>query len=275
MARSESAKSASRLIPENQGYNSRITGFWGCSMYRHRAIALGAGLLLVAAFANAISKDAIRIKVLDSETHSVTLDDSGVPKNCDPLTYDAYCHNSKTAEVINTILVQVGDEPPFRITCAIDSKWSRCIPLPKGESFDAKREKRGIVVYYEDDKGKMRSQLYTYVAQDAKANTAQPAAAGQTQPGPAATKNAAQASPVPAPAGSGQQTVKCTFSSTPSGAEVTLDGRYVGSTPSILEVATGNHTVLISLPGFAPWKRELTVSPGSELTVNAVMEKLQ
>jgi hypothetical protein len=69
--------------------------------------------------------------------------------------------------------------------------------------------------------------------------------------------------------------VKCSFSSTPPGAEVAVDGRYVGSTPSLLNLSTGTHTVAISLPGFAPWKRDLTVAAGSELTVNAILEKAQ
>ena len=70
-----------------------------------------------------------------------------------------------------------------------------------------------------------------------------------------------------------RETVRCTFGSTPAGAEVTLDGRYVGSTPSVLGVTVGTHIVVISMPGFAAWKRELAVASGSELTVNAVLEK--
>jgi hypothetical protein len=31
----------------------------------------------------------------------------------------------------------------------------------------------------------------------------------------------------------------------------------------------------VSLSGYVQWKRDLTVSPGSELTVNAVLEKAQ
>jgi hypothetical protein len=69
--------------------------------------------------------------------------------------------------------------------------------------------------------------------------------------------------------------VKCSVSSTPSGADVTLDGRYVGSTPSVLGLTTGTHVVVISMAGFAQWKRELAVTAGSDLTVNAVLQKAQ
>ncbi|MGC2559025.1 MAG: PEGA domain-containing protein, partial [Terriglobales bacterium] len=70
-------------------------------------------------------------------------------------------------------------------------------------------------------------------------------------------------------------TVECSFSSTPAGADVTVDGRYVGSTPSVLGVATGSHVVVIKMNGFAEWKRELAIEPGSELTINAVLQKGQ
>jgi len=49
----------------------------------------------------------------------------------------------------------------------------------------------------------------------------------------------------------------------------------VGSTPSVLTLSVGNHAVEVALPGFAQWKRDLTVSTGSELTVNAVLQKVQ
>lgn len=244
-------------------------------MNRRRIATLQAGLVLVSLFASAAVRNAtIRIKVLDSETRSVSLDDNGVPKNCDPTNYDAYCHSSKTATVTNTLLVQEDDQPPFRITCAVESKWSRCVPLEKGISFDGKKEKRGIVIYYVDEEGKARKQLYTYVA-DTKGHPTEPAPVDERNPNSAPTETAGRASAAAASAGSPRKEVKCNFNSTPSGAEITLDGQYVGSTPSELSVSTGTHVVVVSMPGFAQWKRELTVSPGSELTVNAVLEKVQ
>ena len=254
-------------------------------MSKSRMAALLAVLLLVAVLANAATKNAIRVKVLDSETHSVVLDDSGVPKNCDQMNYDAYCHSSKTEQVTNTLLVQEGNGTPYRVACTIESKWSRCIPLPKGQSFDARKEKHGITVYYVDDDGKPRKQLYTSLAADAKsapattapAVAAPPTGASAQKPAPALAQ-AQNAAPAPAAevAASGmRETVKCSFSSTPAGAEVTLDGRYVGSTPSVLGLTVGTHVVVISMPGFAQWKRELAVASGSELTVNAVLQKAQ
>ncbi len=251
-------------------------------MSMRRMAALQAGLLLVAIFANATSRDnTIRIKVLDSEAHSVSLEGSDVPKNCDQVNFDAYCNNSRTSLLTNVLLVQEGNDPPFRIACTIDSKWSRCALLTKGESFDAKKEKRGIIVYYIDDNGKARSQLYTLVDTVGKARPPVSAAAVAVQPVPAvAAPQQSPPAPTPTPPPVSAQealpeTVRCSFSSTPSGAEITLDGRYMGNTPSVLGLTTGTHVVVLFAPGFAQWKKELTVSSGSEVTVNASLQKTQ
>jgi len=242
-------------------------------MKRCRIKILQLGFLLVSVLASGATRNGIiRIKVLDSETRSISMGDNGVPKNCDAVNYDAYCHSSKTAEVTNTLLVQDGENPPFRVSCNVDTKWSRCALLLKGASFDAKREKRGLEIYYVDDQGKVRKQLYTYVG-DETGKPAQPAAGIEKEAGATGTVKAGQEPSLSN--GNPQAEVKCSFTSTPSGADITVDGRYVGSTPSVVSVSTGNHEVVVSLQGYAAWKRELRVSEGSELTVNAVLEKGQ
>ena len=167
--------------------------------------------------------------------------------------------------------------------------------MPKGTSFDARREKHGIIVYYEDDKGKARRQLYTLA--EAATTKAKPAVGTATATAPASPTSATgsenpKVAPAPvasmtsagnaavveertsAAVGHGE-TVKCNFASTPPGAEVTVDGRYVGSTPSVLGLATGTHVIVVSMDGYSRWKRELAVTAGSELTVNAVLEKVR
>ncbi|HVQ40491.1 MAG TPA: PEGA domain-containing protein [Pyrinomonadaceae bacterium] len=62
--------------------------------------------------------------------------------------------------------------------------------------------------------------------------------------------------------------------STPDGAEITIDGKYVGSTPSTLTLAAGEHTVKVEKQGFKLWERPMTVSTGGTLTVDATLEKL-
>jgi len=267
------------------------------SMSMRRIAALQAGLLLVAMLANAASlKNTMRIAVLDSVTRAVPLDNNGVPTNCDGITFDAYCRSTTNVPLVSTLLVQEGDNPPFRVSCTIESRFSRCTPLPKGATFDARREKKGISVYFVDDKGKMRSQLYKLVDTGGKASPQATAAAIATQPAPPAvtpaqnspapapvTQIAASARSSPAPAPAPQQLppekvsekVKCNFSSTPAGAEITVDWRYVGNTPSEIGLSIGTHVVVISMPGFAEWKRELSVAPDSAVNVAANLQKTQ
>ncbi|MGB7639936.1 MAG: hypothetical protein WBL82_01560, partial [Terriglobales bacterium] len=126
-----------------------------------------AGMVAASAFlslANAATRNnEMRVKVVNSETRSDAVEGGDVPKNCDGANFDAYCNNSNTRVLTNTLVVQEDDGTTFRVACTVDAKFSRCVPLPTGESFDARREKHGITVYYVDDKGKARSQLYTFV----------------------------------------------------------------------------------------------------------------
>jgi hypothetical protein len=61
--------------------------------------------------------------------------------------------------------------------------------------------------------------------------------------------------------------------STPPGAEVYVDGDFVGTTP-IAEhsLPMGKHDIELRKKGFAPWKRQLSVSSGTRATVAAEME---
>jgi len=62
------------------------------------------------------------------------------------------------------------------------------------------------------------------------------------------------------------------ISSTPPSADVEVDGKFVGNTPSSVSLSAGEHTVKITKKGFKPWERKLTVSGGSA-NVNAELEE--
>jgi len=76
-------------------------------------------------------------------------------------------------------------------------------------------------------------------------------------------------------AGASQSTptnARLEITSNPAGAEISVDGNFVGDTPSELAVATGIHTITISKHGYKPWDRKLTVS-GGKVTVAAELER--
>ena len=66
---------------------------------------------------------------------------------------------------------------------------------------------------------------------------------------------------------------KLSVSSTPEGADIEVDGNFVGNTPSELSITEGDHTVHIRKAGFKPWERKLKTSAGSAVRINAELEK--
>ena len=63
-------------------------------------------------------------------------------------------------------------------------------------------------------------------------------------------------------------------SSNPIGAEVFADGDFVGNSPAVLKLAPGKHTVAVKSSGYSDWAKEITVQNGSQLQLNANLERL-
>lgn len=61
------------------------------------------------------------------------------------------------------------------------------------------------------------------------------------------------------------------ISSDPAGADIYLDGQFVGNTPSVLHVAAGPHKIQIQSGKTNSWERDLTVLKDSEVTVHAAL----
>jgi hypothetical protein len=63
--------------------------------------------------------------------------------------------------------------------------------------------------------------------------------------------------------------------STPAGADVNVDGAFVGSAPATLKLKPGKHTIKVTMAGYKDWSRDMTVLPGSQVNLAATMEKTQ
>lgn len=80
---------------------------------------------------------------------------------------------------------------------------------------------------------------------------------------PAAAKPAAAVTPT--------ATTLVSVSSTPAAADIEVDGVFVGSTPSGINLSLGDHTVVIRKRGFKTWERKLRVG-GDGVKVDAELE---
>jgi hypothetical protein len=70
----------------------------------------------------------------------------------------------------------------------------------------------------------------------------------------------------------GGPTTEVKVASTPPNAEVSVDGRVAGSTPSILHVTAGDHVVIVRMAGFQAWQQNVHVA-GQPLALDAQLAK--
>lgn len=70
-----------------------------------------------------------------------------------------------------------------------------------------------------------------------------------------------------------KETGTLSVTSEPNGAEVYIDNEFAGNTPCKLTVDAGKHTIKVTAKDHKDWSRDMTIREGSEMTVNAAMEK--
>jgi hypothetical protein len=88
------------------------------------------------------------------------------------------------------------------------------------------------------------------------------------QPAPPAPVQAA-APPAPAPQVLGSISVR----TSPYLADLYVDGQNMGYTPAKVNVPPGKHTIRFEKSGYKAWSKDITVTEGSELLVDATLEK--
>ncbi|HEY2930879.1 MAG TPA: PEGA domain-containing protein [Acidobacteriota bacterium] len=96
-----------------------------------------------------------------------------------------------------------------------------------------------------------------------------------SQPQP---KPAAAIVPTPAPALGPTPTpdanhASITLKSTPEAAEITIGGKFFGSTPATIRLAPGDHMIIVAKTGFKSWEKTVSVTANSTMNVEAVLEK--
>jgi hypothetical protein len=62
--------------------------------------------------------------------------------------------------------------------------------------------------------------------------------------------------------------------STPPGADIEIDGGFVGNTPSTVAVVAGSHQIAVKKKGFSDWTKTINITGGS-IHLSADLESLQ
>jgi hypothetical protein len=92
---------------------------------------------------------------------------------------------------------------------------------------------------------------------DAAADASQPDSSSSAPPAPAADVS----------------TVRLSVTSVPDGADIEVDGSFSGNTPSDIQIPEGEHTITVKKTGYKNWERKMKLSAGSNIHLNAEMEK--
>ena len=61
--------------------------------------------------------------------------------------------------------------------------------------------------------------------------------------------------------------------STPPGADINVDGKFMGNTPSTIQLTPGDHVVSVEKEGLRPWERGMTITAGGNITIDATLDK--
>jgi hypothetical protein len=64
---------------------------------------------------------------------------------------------------------------------------------------------------------------------------------------------------------------KISVASSPAGADIEVDGGFVGNTPSTIDATAGEHTVTVSKNGYKSWERKLKTN-GGNVNLNVELE---
>jgi hypothetical protein len=95
-------------------------------------------------------------------------------------------------------------------------------------------------------------------------------ASAQAEPSPAADNSQAEEAVV---ATTAMQPATVIVKSTPPGADINVDGKFMGNTPSTIQLTPGDHVVEVAKEGLRPWQRGMTITAGGNITIDATLDK--
>jgi hypothetical protein len=70
-----------------------------------------------------------------------------------------------------------------------------------------------------------------------------------------------------------EESALVTVTSTPAGADIEVDGDFVGNAPAELKLKPGKHTIRAKMEGYKDWSREINALGGSKVNLSASLQK--
>lgn len=183
----------------------------------------------------------------------------------------------QTAEIIKTF----GERCPDVTTNNIQAKANYIVVLDHegGKSFLAHRNKVAVFTRVSGDSivSKSTYSLGASVQVACEAIRADWTKNSENIKAAEAAETAAKERPVtaaaPTPAADPAAT-RVTVASTPVGADIEVDGNFVGNTPSVISLPAGDHTVTLSKNGYKTWERKMK-SHGGDVNLNVQLDAQQ
>lgn len=204
-----------------------------------------------------------------------------VKENCGTLTWNGQQYDAQWNGIENAISKGPATTATVTITFADDGSVQLDRTDTAGTTFTATYKGKiaadnsvsGTVTWFNNNAILAKGTWHGAVTMPAPAA----AAAEAPAPTPAAAAPAPAVPPAPnaptAQAGPAAQ-VAVSIDSTPPGADIEIDGAFVGNTPSTVNVPVGSHDIAVKKKGFTDWTKTLSVTGGS-IHLSAAMEAVR
>ena len=202
-----------------------------------------------------------------------------------------FCDNDEVAHITNGSRFVLLLEPGRHLIRSDDKQAEISLDAKPGETYyvrvavvSGKVKGHGQTVMVPGDQGEHDIQHIKWLNHNQVKNygpvrlesvpvASQPAGQAQTDPGPRDGVNASSSS-VPTATGTktDSDSSKVSVDSSPQGADIEIDGKFVGNTPTELELKAGRYHFRILKTGLPPWERDLEVLPGALVHLRAEFE---
>jgi len=189
--------------------------------------------------------------------------------------------------VYHVALVVGSDKVGYIVSCGGGLVWRiGCHPLSAGQVVKGSVEGGKLHVSVGSKTKTYRVETSAYIgpltrgSPDESTTATTPPSASSTDPEPsvklavqtkksdASSTGAAQLEQPSSPA----STAKVMVSSEPAGGDIYVDGNFMGNTPSLIELPAGSHTVRVEAKGRKPWYRTVSLTAGSNVTLQAALD---